>query len=545
MNVKLYVEPSDGEPFEYVMSSESVVIGRSRGSDLKLNDRYLSRHHARIFRRGSLWMVEDLGSQNGTWLNDRRVRGPQPFEKGAVIRVSDSSITVRDTRRQKESKVPRLDSIFIDATQLLDLTESAAELQNEGESWPTIDRLRLLNEVHQALAESIDRPSLLDLLLKRLLNHLHPEQASLYLRDDDDQVVLVASQVATGKEGVRLNSRNLVEEVVDKGMAALVHDLNIDERFSGAESLVSSGVRSLIAAPLLGPKASLGMIVLSSKLANRRFTEEDMALLVSLASVAALRLRNLALAEEAAQRARLEQELGLARRIQTALLPLELPSVEGYELRAENTPSAGVSGDFFQVLTRNEGTELVIMVADVSGKGMSASLLTASLEALSAAPIEDGFPPQRICGRLSRMLYKRTPPERYATLFLAVIDLESGKLTFSNAGHNPAVLIHSDGALDILSQTGIPAGMFTETEYTQGEKELEPGSLLVIYTDGLTEAVNAEDEEYGQDRLVEQLVNNKDIPLDQIIQNINDHQGEFVDGVPYGDDRTLVVLRRL
>lgn len=282
------------------------------------------------------------------------------------------------------------------------------------------ERLKLINDVHRSLGQSIELGELLKLILERVFDHLQPEQGAIFLKRDGE-LELAATRSLPGVDGDFVTSRSLQREVAEKGMAALVLDVESDERFASAQSILFSGIQSLVAAPLLDAEGPLGMIALSSRVGVRKFAEEDMELLVSLASVAALCLRNVALAAEAAERHRLEQELVLGRRIQKALLPEQLPEVEGFELFAHNIPSRGVSGDYYVIVERDEGRECVLMVADVSGKGIAASILTASLEALAAGPIDDGLPPHEICRRLSRLLHQRTPPEKYATALLAVL----------------------------------------------------------------------------------------------------------------------------
>ena len=141
------------------------------------------------------------------------------------------------------------------------------------------------------------------------------------------------------------------------------------------------------------------------------------------------------------------------------------------------------------------------MVADVSGKGIAASILTASLEALAAGPIEDGLEPDDICHRLSRLLHRRTPPEKYATAFLAVLEPATGHLRYANAGHNPALLIRASGEVEELGATGMPIGLVAEAAYGRREAELGAGDTLLLYTDGITEALDPDDGEYGLERL--------------------------------------------
>jgi len=330
-------------------------------------------------------------------------------------------------------------------------------------------------------------------------------------------------------------------------MAALALDVQTDERFAQAESIRLSGIRSLVAAPLLHPEGISGMIALESGAGGRVFEEDDLELLISLASVAALHLRNLELMQEAVERRRLEQELALARRIQVALLPDRLPELPGWDLYGLNEPSRGVSGDYYQVVERSAGRECVLLIADVSGKGMAASLLTVSLQALSEGPIEDGLPPDEISARLSRLLFKRTPPEKYATAFLGVLTPATGVLRYTNAGHNPPLVIRAGAAESTateLGATGPPLGLLSTALYKAGEVTLGPGDLLLLYTDGIVEAVDPDGEEYGLDRLKQVCRRHHGAAPAAVAEVLDRDLLAFVRGTPFPDDRTVVLVRR-
>jgi serine phosphatase RsbU (regulator of sigma subunit) len=341
-----------------------------------------------------------------------------------------------------------------------------------------------------------------------------------------------------------LHSRSLEHEVAEKSQSALVLDALTDERFAAAESILSSGVRSLIAAPLLGPAGSEGMIVLSSRIHLRRFSEPDLELLTALASVAALRIRNLALAEEGARRRELEKEMAIARQIQLTLLPEQLPEIPGYAVFACNDASRAVSGDFYEFQKRDETDEEVIVIADVSGKGMAASLLAASFDALLMGPIEVGHTTDLICSRVSRRLFMKTPPERYVTAFICALDPKSGRLSYTNAGHNAGLLVRANGSVQRLEANGMPIGLFPGVEYERAEVTLEPGDLVMLYTDGITEAANPQGDEFGLDRLQEVVCRYAAEPLVALAVAIETAVEVFADGTPFGDDRTLVMLRR-
>ncbi len=566
--IKLHVVPVQGEPFEHPLRNEALVLGRASSSDLVLEDRFLSRNHSRTFHDSGRLMIEDLGSRNGTLVNGLAVRAPQPLAPGDVIKISGSVISVLDAGAEAPASGGTLPppvatpagfgehTIFRSASGMLKSHIAADSQKIEGEDALRryAERLNLLNEVHRALGDSMELGELLELILERVFDHLRPEQGAIYLKRDDGELGQAASRSlpsvsGEGVSGETFYSRSLVHEVTEKGLAALVLDVESDERFAAAQSILSTGIRSLVAAPLLDDKGAVGMIVLSSRAGVRQFSEGDMELLVSLASVAALRIRNVALLEEAAERRRLEQELALGRDIQVAVLPDTLPEVSGYALHAVNIPSRGVSGDYYQILERpaaqKDGTEVVLMVADVSGKGIAASLLTVSLEALSSVPIEDGLPPEEICNRLSRLLYRRTPPEKYATAFLAVLAPASGRLSFTNAGHNPGLLVRASGDVETLGPTGPPIGILPDADYEAGETFLSSGDMLVLYTDGITEPADPDDEEYGLERLAEVCRRHRDRDLEQISAAIADDLEDFVRGQPFPDDRTLVIARRL
>ncbi len=548
--LSLHVTPADGDPFQRDLDRDEVVVGRSKSADVTVADRYLSRRHVRFAHTADGWLVEDLGSRNGTFLNGRRIDSPAPVAPGDVVSVSASILRLLDHAAEvPQGEEPRKGpsgSLLRRASELVDSSSRFPDPERETDPEQLrrhAERLAILNDVHRTLATSITRDDLLDTILDRVFNHLQPEQAAIFLKGRDGSLERVAGRTIAADDDFVV-SQNLAAEVVERGMAALVHDLEIDSRFADAQSLIAAGIRSLLAAPLADPTGTLGMIVLGSSARVRVFNEDDMELLSSLASVAALRIRNLALAEEAAERRRLEREVALARVIQNALIPDQLPTVPGYELYGANLPSQGVSGDYFEVTERRAGVECALLIADVSGKGIAASLLTAYLEALTAPAIESGLAPEQIFLQVSTRLFRRTPPERFATALLVVVESATGRLRFANAGHNPALLLRADGGVEHLEGTGTPLGLLSPAEYRGVEMELGRGDTLVLYTDGYTEAVNPADDEFGLERLEALCRAESRLPLGELATVLNAALDRFVEGVPFADDRTLVMLRR-
>lgn len=550
-NVLLRVQPQQGQAYNHAFRAESLTIGRSISTDLAIPDGSLSRRHARLFWNEDQLYLEDSGSRNGTLLNGALIAGPVVLAPGDRIQLSGTMIELMEIQRYSKDWREDTDS----ASQTLLKPMKALLQRDEGTSsipkddWSALrryaERLMLVNEVHEAATSSMPLDELLALILDRTFGHLGPEFGAIYLRNSRGQfeAVVARSKNPANQEPLR-PPQKLVTEVAEKGMAALVFDTQTDQRFSSSESLVSSGIRSLVAAPILGEADPLGMIVLSSKVLVRQFSEEDLNTLVSVASVAGLKIRNVQLVEEAAQRRVYQRELAIARRIQESLLPRSLPCPDGYQIEARNVPSQGVSGDFYLANQREIDGALVFLVADVSGKGIAASLLVGSLEALAAAPIEDGLPPHEVCEKLSRLLYARTSRERYATLFLGVLYPETGNLIYANAGHPAGLLLRNSGEVEKLGITGVPIGIFKEAQYQAAQVVMELGETLLVFSDGLIEARNQEGEDYSLERLLDLCKRNHQTALADLVTAIDSDWEMFAQNAVTRDDRTLLLLRR-
>jgi serine phosphatase RsbU (regulator of sigma subunit) len=545
--IKLDIRPADGDRFDVPVDSDSVVIGRSTSADVSIADRFLSRRHARLYREGDDWLVEDLGSRNGTLVNGAKISGPTVVGPGDVIGISASIVEIAgDGGHRTESTESGTRTILRPAAAILGESKKAMSRPDHiapEELRRATDQLRVLVDVHQALADAMTIEDLLEGVLDRVFVHLRPQHGAIFLLRDGE-LVRAASRSMEATADEFPESQSLAGEVIDKRLAAVVYDTSTDARFLEAKSLLGAGVRSLVAAPLLTGDSVLGMIVLSSSLAEREFRENDMELLVVVASAIGLRMRNIVLAEEAAERQRFERDVALARRIQVTFLPPETPQITGVEIYGGNIPSRGVSGDYYQVVERRDHGDLAVIIADVSGKGIAASLLTGYVDALCLAYLGEGHPPEEVFNRVSPQMNAKTPPESFATAFLGLFEPETGRLVFASAGHDPVAVIRSSGDIDWLMPTGMPLGLMPNATYSASDASLEPGDTMVLYTDGITEANNPEEEEFGRERLGECCVENRGLPVDDFAQAIHDSVEAFAQSVPYHDDRTLVILRR-
>jgi sigma-B regulation protein RsbU (phosphoserine phosphatase) len=531
--LRLRVSPPGAAVFHHDCQGKEVVLGRSSRAGLVIPDRFLSRLHARLLQRDDGWYVEDLGSRNPTLLNGEKVETPTKLGPGDVLRLAETVVVVEGG--QDDQGVGGSDSVFLSTRAVSGREAGKAVLEDAS-------RLKLLNEVHRALAQPITIEELLDLILDRAFVHLRPEEAAVFLKEAGGGFRRAAARRAPGLAGEVLYSRRLIQEVTDKGIAALVLDAGSDERFARAESILAAGVRSLLAAPLVDTDGCHGLVVLYSRAEVRQFTQEDLDLLVTLASAATLRLRNLALGEEAAQRRVLERELGLAHQIQMAMLPRNLPRRAEVELAAAVKPARSVGGDLYDF--RLEGDDLWFMVGDVSGKGVAAALFMAVTKTLFQALVPGRPSLEGALERINDELARDNDRGMFVTAFAGRLDLRSGEVAWVNAGHNPPIRVSPGGRLEsVEGARGLALGVMEAQAYTVERLRLSPGEALFLYTDGVVEAIDSAEEAFSASRLEEYLRESAACPVARLVQGVFERVQAFAGSAPPFDDMTALALR--
>ena len=515
MSERVRVEPPNAPPFDWWLETPEVVVGRATDAGLVVPDSSVSRHHARLFQRDGRWWAEDLGATNGTTLNDRPLLTATILDHGDRLRIGATIIR---------------------------FAPDAGDTTDPGALNRQAARLRTLNEVHKALATAISLSALLDLILERCFDVLHPEEGVILLKDAAGQFKLAATRRLPGKTGDVLVSRSIVDEVAGRGRPALVLDAALDDRFAGSQSLMMSGVRSVVAAPLSDAEGSIGMIALLSSVSVRQFSELDLDMLVSLASAAALRVRNVALAEEAAERKVLERELSLAHDMQMSMLPhLDLSRPE-IDLAASVTPARSVGGDLYDFVL--DGERLWFIIADVSGKGVAAALYMAVAKTLFRASVLPDLGPADVLARMNRELCRDNDQFIFVTADVGLLSLLTGEVALADAGHNPAMVV-AEGQKSFTPEIPkcMALGVVPDTPYRDGRFVLSPGETLVLHTDGATDARNIEGDLFGFDRLMQAIDDSAGKSAQDMIASITGEVNAFSAGAPPEDDLTLLALR--
>jgi len=407
---------------------------------------------------------------------------------------------------------------------------------------------RTLLDAVRTLVSTLDQDTVLERLLFLAHRMLAFDYCTILLIGEDGRKLQVAarhgySDNIVSRTELRVG-RGVTGRVAETGEAMIVPDVTKERRY-----LVGlRGAKSELVVPLTFGGRVLGVFDVQSPNLNA-FTERDKEFLGVLAGIAGVAIVNakahaeaIKHQEELSRRHELEHDLELARVIQERLLPRTDAVVPGYEIAGMNLPSETISGDYFDYVELPQG-HLGVMVADVSGKGVPAALLAASLQATLRSHIENLYSIATIMERANNSLCRSTSAENFATLFYGVLD-PGGALTYVNAGHNPPVLLRTSGAAERLEEGGTILGMFSGQKYREGRVDMHAGDCLVVFTDGLPDASSGE-EFFGDERIIEVARRAQGSPARLIASMIIAEADSFIGpGAPV-DDMTVVVARRL
>lgn len=559
----LIVKYPDRPPDTFPLGRLRITIGRSARNDLCIPDPFASRVHAEVRKEGDQYILQDLGSANGTLYNGVNVEGAVELTPGGRIQIGETEIVFdnRDADTQGATMITdgaleapepeatiALNSADRTTSGLLEAIEGARTQPNEAapkRAARQSDLLALISKVGVTLLASATLNETLRQVVALVFEAVPADRCLIMMRDEGSEELKVAVARLRDREGevgeIRV-SRSVMDEVVGKGRSVLTSDAQHDPRFAGSTMTIQN-IRSVLAVPLGVGEKVFGIIYADSPIADGRFSEDHLKVLTTLASVAAIRVENTRLLEEQMDRERLEQELQLASEIQQRFQPTAPPVVEGYELQGISFPCYEIGGDYYDFIEREDG-RLVIALGDVSGKGTAAALLMSSLHAAVHAQASANHSLGETITAVNRYLSENTPSNRFVTLFYAELDPQTGALSFLNAGHNPPIIVHAAGTVEHLASGGLPLGIKADAVFREGRTLLQHGDVLVIYSDGISEAVNPADEEFGATRLYEVISRNMDASAAGIRDRIEAALTKWSQGTPAADDITLVIVKR-
>ena len=398
-----------------------------------------------------------------------------------------------------------------------------------------LQELNTLFEIGRELNQIFDRPSILKQLSFSLMGQMLVNQFFVALKHEEVLKVEFnkGSNFSRDKIGDCEKTCNKLETVTTPLIIK-------DEPAYGA--LKRLGVSVIV--PMAHQNTINGYIFLGSKLDKSEFTNSDLSFLSTLANMVIISLENSRLIRETIEKERLEEELNLAKTIQQRLLPDQMPDIPGYDVHGLNLSSKQVGGDYFDIIPVS-GNEYLFTIADVSGKGMPAALLMSNLQAGLHSLAGEQYSLNQTTAKLNNLIHRNTTIEKYITFFVLKLNVENGEFEFVNAGHNPPYMFSNSDEYQALEDGGIILGMMPDMPYQLGRGKIKPGGCLVMFTDGVTEAMNEDEEEFTENRVIEFYKNNMlQNNSEQLNNLLLDKLSDFSEEDPtQGDDVTLLTLK--
>lgn len=525
---------------------KNLTLGRSLEAGISFPEEAgLSRTHVAFELDGDGAIVRDLSSLNGTWVNGERISGRRELRSGDSVKVAGLTIAYERAEKQTTPAVtfePPADSTFSGSEQVTNLQTILHRSTTTTSSSSALDSRRMVAEallrVGRELARNQPLSELFQTILQVAIRAVGAERGVVITLRDDEPVV----QAHEGGD-LRISHR-VRDRVLKEKVSLIIRDVEVDPNWESHQSLVAHGIRSVMAAPLQTDEEVIGMIYLdSSGAGGRKFDVQDLELMTVMANVAAIRIERERFVE--AQRASelLAAELRRAEEIQRQCLPERPPLLDGVDLAASTQPCYTVGGDYYDFVPTKDG-RLAVVLADVAGKGLSAALLMMNLQArvqVLAAEITD---PAAVVRRLNEMLLPICPASRFVTLVFGFLDPATGEFHYTNAGHEPPLLLRRDGALELLETGGPVVGMLPGLQYESGRCVLEPGDSLILFSDGLSEARGPGGEEFGQHRIAEAFRSSGDVAATARLRALGGRVGEWLGGSSFHDDMTVVAVVR-
>ncbi len=554
--LKIVAGPDSGR--QHTLDSETAVLGRHPECDVVLESAAVSRQHAKIVRVDNVCFIEDLQSRNGTFVNGELTRGRRQLGDGDQLRICDLTLEFLEDHRVRSTVIPpdpthgralivdddEISGSGTNITSKLNVTTSPSGVQLSVK--PEV-KLKALFEISSNLSKTLKMDDVLPKLLDSLFKiFIQADRGFIVLKNDDGALVprAIKHRLPGSEETVRI-SRTIIGQVMQSKEAILSRDAASDERFEMSQSIVNFPIRSVLCAPLVNSDGeALGVIQIDTLDQRSRFHDEDLEVLASVATQAAIAIDNAHLHQQALQQQQVLRDLELARKVQQSLLPSAPPTVEGYHFFDYYQSAREVGGDYYSYVDLPNG-KLAVVLADVSGKGISAALLMAKLSSdVRYCLVSEPSPALAIC-RLNATMSAGGWEDRFVTLVLAVLDPRNHTATIVNAGHMAPLLRHGGQQVTEIAEqlAGLPLAVVDDYTYEESTISLAPGDFITLYTDGISEAMNASGDLYGMDR-IRQQVGTPAGDVSQLGRHILDDVRTFVGDRAQSDDICLACFGR-
>ena len=550
---------------KYKLNQPKMVMGRHPDCEIVIDAGAVSRQHAQIILADDNFYIEDLQSRNGTYVNDRRIEGRKLLCHADSLRICDVAFRFEDDVFLKKQAATARDTGFaidIGSSQSVVIDDdrdapSGSKVMTKIEVSDTarmrldtnpITKLKAVLEITRSLGRSLSIDDVLPKVLDSLFIIFPQADRGFIVLTEGDEGRLIPKAVKFRRpnedDEIRI-SRTIVDEVMSSKEAILSADAATDSRFQMSQSVADFRIRSMMCAPLLDSEGNAqGVIQIDTLNQTSRFRGEDLEVLSGVTAPAGLAVENAQLHEDQLKQQVLQRDLQMARRVQLGFLPSAPPEVPGYHFFDYYDAAYEVGGDYHDYIELPDG-RLAIIVADVSGKGISAALLTAKLSAEMRFCLATESTPAAAVTKLNNVFSQGGWEDRFITMILMVLNPPSGEVTLVNAGHMPPLARLGNQPVEMpgSENAGLPIGVTEDFDYDSYQLRLEPGDSLAAFTDGFSEAMNANEDLYGLEQLEARFADPVS-SLSDLGRHILEDVKRHVAGHPQSDDMCLVCVGR-
>lgn len=543
----------EGKAIPFELDKASMVIGRLPECDIQLNSNMVSRQHAKVSFVNGRFLLEDLGSGNGTFVNGKKIEAPTPMEHDARVKIGplklrfdaeDGSVS---SSEEAVKQAAAMDVVFAadGASTIVGQTEAGGfgllDVQPQA-------KLKAILEISRSLAGTHDVDSLLPKILDTLFTIFpHADRGVILLQDSTGELRprTMKTRREDDDDSVKL-SRTVLKQVTESKQAILSADAASDARFQASESLASLTIRSMMCVPMLSLQNEvMGIINIDTQNAFNQFTKDDLDIMIAVAGQAALTYEGARLLKSYVEKQKQDSEMEIARNVQRALLPETLPDVDGYEFFATYEAAQAVGGDYYDIIPLDNG-RLCLAFGDVAGKGVPASLVMSRISSAVRGTVDLVHDAADAVERINNHMCAKAVEGRFVTFVLTILDTVQHTMTVVNAGHMSPLIRKASGEIEEFDEDsiGIPLGVMEDFSYEAVQRPIAPGELVVIYTDGVSEAMNPKGDLYGIERLKE-LVKKTNANGAGLGKVIREDVKRHANGRAQNDDITMMVFGRL
>jgi sigma-B regulation protein RsbU (phosphoserine phosphatase) len=435
---------------------------------------------------------------------------------------------------------------MLDTAETIDTTKKIQELAAENDKLrQAVDQLSMLNDLSLSISGTIDSQEIMDTIIDRSICFIGAQRGNITVIDENqhDRGKMLARNTCSPNEHAPIRpQKTILKRIKINREPVRLNDLHNNSELQTNQW--DPSIHSILSVPLMVHSRLTGVLTIYNKKDGPGFTDQDQQLLSIIASQSAQVIENARLKEKEQQLNKVEKDIEVANKIQQKLLPKEAPNLQGYNLYGKNITAQSIGGDYYDFIQLDD-YRWVICLGDVSGKGLPASLLMSNLQALIRGELPCHHSPGRLLKSVNKKLYENTDADKFATVFLGILDTRSQSLTYSNAGHEYPFVIHSDKSYNRLKTGGMPIGVMGNQTFEEKSIELHAGDKLIAYSDGITDSRDNKNREFGENRLEKLLLNKTDSTASVLINSIFDASIGHSKQSELFDDMSAVVLSKI